>query len=109
MAIKYIHIEPQKKTVAVLEGCKYDAVNQIKKIINETLGLRIDESKYMMNNTYRSVVVCCEDDVYDPQVGEAMAKKKLMNKYYENLHATVNLFVNDINEAMFLLTCENKA
>lgn len=106
MAIKYIHIEPQKKTIALLEGCKYDAVNKIKKIVDRTSGICIDYSKYMMHDNYRAVVVCCEDDEYSRQVGEERAKAKLMDHYYKQLDKTMQKFADDINNVMFMMVSE---
>ena len=57
-----------------------------------------------MNNFYRAVVVCHDEDSYSPEEGERQAKMKLMNHYYEQLDKTLDRFVDDLNTAMFEVT-----
>lgn len=99
--IKYVHVPEQNKTIAVLENTKYDAIHKIVKVMGQTKSLCFDPSKYLMNNSYRAVVVCHPDDEYDPAVGMKMAKAKLLDRYYAALDAKCDEFAEDLNAAQF--------
>lgn len=93
--IKYIHVPEQKKTIAVLQHTEYDAILKINKMMAGT-SMLFDPDRYMMNNTYRAVVVCASGDVYSKEEGERQAKKKLLDKYYRALDNTMELFCDDL-------------
>ena len=101
MAIKYVDVPEQKKTIAILENCKYSAVNQIARITGSTKTIGFDPSKYMMRDTYRAVVVCHGDDTYSLEEGKKQAKKKLLDHYYEALDKRVDMWVEDVNKLMY--------
>ena len=101
MAIRYIHIPEKKKTIAVLKNTQNCAINVINKILGDTKSLCFDEERYKMHDMYRSVVVCYGNDEYDPIEGEKQAKAKLLDHYYEQLDKKVDMFINDLNTAMF--------
>ena len=67
MAIKYFVDEKNKKTVAVLEGCRWDAVNRIQKMLRRgnMYDALLSYSPYLMPDTLRAVVTCSELDQYD--------------------------------------------
>jgi hypothetical protein len=101
MAIKYVNVPEQKKTIAILENCKYSAVNQIAKIIGDTDSMCFNPNKYLMNDVYRAVVVCHPDDEYSLEEGKKQAKKKLLDHYYEALDKRVDMWVEDVNKLMY--------
>ena len=80
MAIKY-YSAPGQKTIAVLDGTKYDAINKIAKLTGES-DLCLFGGKYMMPDTFRVETRCHEGDVFDEEIGKKIAKAKLMKKYY---------------------------
>ena len=100
MSIYYIHIPEQKKTIAVLNNTQNNAINMINKVVCNT-SIIFNKNKYRMHNSYRAVVICGKDDDYDPAEGERQAKKKLLEHYYEQLDKKVDMFINDLNTAMF--------
>lgn len=101
MGIKYVEVPEQRKTVAILENCKYDCVVKISKILGETNSLCFNPNKYLLNNTYRAVVVCHPDDAYDVEEGKRRAKKKLLDHYYEQVNKTLDRFIDDLNTAAY--------
>ena len=95
MAIKYYKVPEKEATIAVLSGCKFDAVNKIVKMLTETeLSVYVD--KYIMPDTFRAVVRRHGDDVFDEKVGEYEAKKKLMEKYYKHFDEKMAMFKRDL-------------
>ena len=97
MAIKYIHIPEQKKTIAVISNAKYAAVHQISRMVNNSKSILFDPCEYLMSDSYRAVVVCHDEDKYSAEEGECMAKRKLLNKYYGALDKRVDAFIADMN------------
>ena len=98
MAIKYFVDEKNKKTVAVLEGCQWDAVNHIQKTLRRG---NLDESllsyrPYLMPDTLRAVVTCSEMDQYDVEEGKRQAKKKLMEHYSKSVEKRVKQYQQDL-------------
>lgn len=97
--IKYYDVPEQLKTIAVLENTSYDAVHQIAKVIGDTNSMCFNPNKYLMNNTYRAVVVCHPDDEYSVEEGRRRAKKKLLDRYYEQLDKRLDMFADDLTAA----------
>ena len=98
MAIKYFVDEKNKKTVAVLEGCKWDAVNHIQKMLrrgNMDEGM-LSYRPYLIPDTLRAVVTCSELDTYDVEEGKRQAKKKLMQHYSKSVEKRVIQYQNDL-------------
>ena len=100
MAIKYYHLK-DGVTIAELRNTKYDCVNRIARVTGKTKSLCFDPSKYLMNNVFRAAVKVHGSDVYDKEVGEKEAKRKVMAKYYRQLDRLSENFVEDLNKAMF--------
>lgn len=90
MAIKY-YSAPGQKTVAVLDGTQYDAINKIAKLTGES-DLCLFGSKYMMPDTFRVVTRCHYGDVFDAETGKKIAKAKLMKKYYKCFDRKMAMF-----------------
>lgn len=99
MAIKYVDIPERRKTIAILSDCKYSAVHKIAKVVGDTNSLCFNPNKYLMNDTYRAVVVCDETDEYDIEKGRLYAKKKLLDHYYEQLDKRLDQFADDLTVA----------
>ena len=98
--IKYYDVPEQKKTIGVLENTKYDAINQIAKVVGDTKSLCFNPNKYLMNDSYRAVVVCHPEDEYDAEEGRRRVKKKLLDHYYEQLDKRIDMFADDLNAAV---------
>ena len=98
--IKYYHLK-DGVTIAELRNTKYDCVNRIARVTGNTKSLCFDPSKYLMNNVFRAAVKVHGSDVYDKEVGEKEAKRKVMAKYYRQLDRLSENFVEDLNKAMF--------
>lgn len=101
MAIKYFHVDQQYKTIGVLDGCRYDCVNKIRCMLEGT-NIKVDEKKYLMNDTIRAVVVACDEDKnsYSRENGKICCKKKLMKKYYKQFDTAMDRFKNDMEKVM---------
>jgi hypothetical protein len=97
MGIRYIHLDSQRKVVAVMNGCEKDCVRKIHRVIDRT-NLAFDESKYLINDTFRGVAVCAEEDEYDPKEGEKIAKAKLLDKYHKMYDATMDRFKEELQK-----------
>ena len=98
--IKYYHLK-DGVTIAELRNTKYDCVNRIARVTGNTKSLCFDPSKYLMHNVFRAAVKVHGSDVYDKEVGEKEAKRKVMAKYYRQLDRLSENFVEDLNKAMF--------
>lgn len=98
--IRYYHLK-NGATIAELRNTKYDCVNCIARVTGSTKSLCFDPSKYLMNNAFRAVVKPHGTDVYNKEIGEQEAKRKVMAKYYRQLDRLSAEFVEDLNKAMF--------
>lgn len=98
MAIKYYKIPEKKITIGVLNGCQYDVANKIAKL---TADLNIDvilyDKKYLMPDTFRAIVRCHDDDVFNEEEGERQVKEKLMNKYYRSFDKRMDMFKKSLD------------
>jgi len=92
MAIKYYINEEKKQVVGVLSNCRWDALNKINKMIRDTDFCFCPSEKFYMPNEFRAVVQCDERDPFDPEVGKAIAKKRILDRYYPALHKRVGKF-----------------
>ena len=98
--IKYYHLK-DGVTIAELRNAKYDCVNRIARVTGGTKSLCFDPSKYLMSNVFRAASKPHGTDVYDKEIGEQEAKRKVMAKYYRQLDRLSAEFVEDLNKAMF--------
>ena len=90
--IKYFINEEKKQVIGVLSGTRWDAYNKIDKMLRDTDFCVAAHKKYMMPDKYRVVVRCDDRDVFDPEVGKQIAKKRILKRYYEALDKRVNQF-----------------
>ena len=95
--IKYYYKPSTRQTFAVLNGCRFDAVNKIGKLMGN-LEWCMCSNKYMMNDTYRVSVKCSDEDVFSEEEGRKQAKAKLMKKYYKDFDRCVDRFKTDLIE-----------
>ena len=98
MAIKYFVDEQNKKTVAVLDGCQWDAVNHIQKTLRRgnMYDALLSYRPYLMPDTLRAVVTCSELDKYDIEEGKRQAKKKLMQHYSKSIEKHIKKYSDDL-------------
>ena len=95
--IKYYYKPSTRQTYAVLNGCRFDAVNKISKMMGN-LEWCMCSNKYMMNDTYRVSVKCSDEDVFSEEEGRKQAKAKLMKKYYKDFDRCVDRFKTGLIE-----------
>ena len=97
MAIKYFVDKENKKTVAVLGGCRWDSINRINKMLRRGVDDELyvgHDSSYLMPNTFRAVVMCSEQDEYDVEEGKRQAKNKLMRNYNKSMDKRIAQYRN---------------
>ena len=105
MAVQYAVIPEEKKTYAMLYGTKFDAINQIKKLMkNSTLGIE-NKKKYMMPPTFKVSTVCDPEDKYNVEEGKKIAKEKLMKHYHESIDKRIDMFKKDLKK-LYSSLCE---
>ena len=98
MAIQYVCMPEKKKTVAILQDTRFDAINKIAKVTRAHNIFFNNYEKYLLNNSYRGVVVCCEEDTYSQETGKKQAKKKCLDRYNAALDAKIAEFRNDVTK-----------
>ena len=94
--IKYFINEEKRQVVGLLEGTRWDAVDKISKMINDTDFCVVPNEKYMMPKEFRVVVQCDPSDEFIPEVGMAYAKERIMKRYYASLDKRVNKFFDAV-------------
>lgn len=104
MGIKYYYLKERNEVIAVLENTRYDAASKIAKVLTCTKSLGFDLTKYVMPSSFRAVAKCHPADEWNPEIGEKVAKEKLMRKYYKAYDRQLEAFVQDLNTAMFEVT-----
>ena len=95
--IKYYYKPSTRQTYAVLNYCRFDAVNKIAKLMGN-LDWCMCSDRYTMKDTYRVSVKCSDDDVFSEEEGRKQAKAKLMKRYYKDFDACINRFRSDLIE-----------
>lgn len=94
--IKYFVNEEERKIVAVLENTRWDAYNKICKMTRDTDFCVVPKEKYMMHSAYRSVVTCDSRDEFNVKIGKQIAKKRVLDHYYEALDRRVDEFRSSV-------------
>lgn len=92
MAIKYFVNEEKRQVIGLLENTKYDAVNKIEKMMNDTEFCLCLCKKYLMPSEYRAVVQCDPRDEFSVEEGKKKAKERIMKRYYPALDKRVDKF-----------------
>lgn len=106
MAIKYISIPEEKKTIAVIHHTEDAAIDRINNVLGGTQTLFFDPEKYKMKNSYKATVICRDGDEYSEERGKEEAKKKVLKHYYTALDKKCDAFIEDLNTAMFRAVCK---
>lgn len=92
--IKYFVNEEKRQVIAILENTRWDAYNKIDKMVRDTEFCVVPNEKYMMPCEFRVVVTCDPRDEFIPEVGQKIAKKRLLKNYYASLDKRVNKFLD---------------
>lgn len=95
--IKYYVNEEKRLVIAVLNGTTYDVINKISKMTYDNNFLYHYSKKYLMPNSFKSVVVCDPKDDFDVETGKAIAKKRVMDRYYQSFDKRMKLFIKDVD------------
>ena len=91
MPIKYVSIPEQGKTIAILAETRYDAINHIKNRCGDS-HVWVCMKDYEMPNYFKSTVRVKEPDVFDTEIGQQIAKQKVLAKYYKVYDKKVEKF-----------------
>lgn len=96
--VKYIVDETNRIVVAEIDGCRFDAVEELNNrfIPNVTSGIVVawdfNNCKFMMKDKYRAVAKCHEEDTWDAEFGKRVACAKLTDVYHRSMNKRLNLF-----------------
>ena len=89
-------------TVAVMTGCEDDAIDLLNKrgLLPEFNYYSPDDTilKYKMPKSFSGKATCSVDDNPDPVVGAALARAKMLKKYYTSLSKRVKMRMDEIKK-----------
>ena len=87
-------------TVAVMTGCEDDAIDLLNKrgLLPEFNYYSPDDTilKYKMPKSFSGKATCSVDDNPDPAVGAALARAKMLKKYYTSLAKRIKLRLKEL-------------
>ena len=99
--IHYVVNENKKTVVAILDNsqrgiynditCTNDAINKVKKLGIFPLDYK-EREILRMAPKYTAKTTCVEPDVFDVEKGKEIAKKKVLDKYYNALDKRIGKF-----------------
>lgn len=92
--IKISVFEDQNKVIARLDGCKDDAYNYIKKRLPKCVILK--QEAVQMPNSFRAIVRCNPDDIFDGEIGAEIARKRVIAKYDRAMRRVLAPIVKDL-------------
>lgn len=92
MAIKYFVNEEKRQVIGLLANTKYDAINKIEKMMDNTEFCFCASKKYLMPSEYRAVVQCDPKDEFSVEEGKKKAKERIMKRYYPALDKRIAKF-----------------
>ena len=92
--VKYSVIEDRRKVVARLEGCENDAYNLLMKRL--PAGLILDKNAVKMQNVFKASVTCHPEDDFDEDIGKAIAKVRVIEKYNRAMFKILDSFADSI-------------
>lgn len=97
MGMKFIQDKELGTTTAIMEGCKYDAMQKFWKLMahskkGKVVDVLLDSDAFGLQDTYTATVKLHPDDVWDDKIGIAEARKKVLKKYNKAFNkAMVNM------------------
>ena len=94
--IKYFVNEKKRQVIALLDNTQWDAYNKICKMVRDTDFCVVPSEKYMMPSEFRVVVQCDDKDEFNPEIGQEIAKKRILDRYYSALDKRVNKFFDAV-------------
>lgn len=86
MGIRFIQDKETGITTAIMENCKYDAMNKFWKLMRYSkkgtnIDMLLSSDAFGIQDTYTATVKLNPDDVWDDKIGIAEARKKVLKKY----------------------------
>ena len=104
MAIRYIVNEKDRIVVAVIDGCKNDAVNAANAWTNGydwNAAQRVNTTvyfnkKYYIPDKFTGIARCCEDDEWNEDIGKKIARDRVLDKYHRSLNKAIRKINKDI-------------
>lgn len=86
MGIRFIQDKETGITTAIMENCKYDAMNKFWKLMRYSkkgtnIDMLLSSDAFGIQDTYTATVKLHPDDVWDDKIGIAEARKKVLKKY----------------------------
>lgn len=90
------YIDENKKTVVCkINGCAFDAISTI--LLNQTATLYDENmSDLLMKDTYQGKAKCCDEDMWDKDVGKKIALSRALKKYYKNKKKIVESYAQKL-------------
>lgn len=95
--IKYFVNEEKRQVIGLLDDTRYDALNKIDKMLDGT-PFSYWNKKCIMPNSFKVVVTCDPSDEFDVEIGKKIAKKRIMDHYYNSFDKRIDVFVTDVND-----------
>lgn len=90
--IKYFINEEKRQVIGLLEDTQWDAYNKISKMIRDTDFCVAPSKKYLMPSEFKAIVQCDPADTFDVEEGKRIAKKRILDRYYESLDKRIEKF-----------------
>ena len=99
--ISYTQIMPIGKTIATLDGCKYNLSRFLNRIASEnstSIVFYPDDDRFYLNESYRASSKVNYDggDTFNSEIGCEISKEKVMNKYHRDFDVGILKFINEL-------------
>ena len=109
--VEYLHFPEQGIVVAKIAGCTWDALEEINRKFVEpsTCEIQFEErfsrkhNAFRMPFSFKAVARCHEEDEYDEKKGEAIALRKLTDKYQSALNKRFYLFMKHMDKSLKIM------
>lgn len=100
--VKYYVNEDKRTVVAVIDGCNWDAYNEVEKIV-ENYGVHVsDYNKVVyMPRTFKGIAKCHPEDKWDEEVGKKVARHKLLVAYNEAKFNAIRGYYRNLLSAVY--------
>lgn len=102
--VKFFVDRENKVVVATIIGCRYDAIDKINSLISNVSSYEyLDvyfKSKLLMNDTYKAVAKCDDEDEFDEEIGKKIAMDKLTERYHKSLNNRIVKFIEMFDKVL---------
>ncbi len=97
----FIVKKEEGKIICIMDHTQFHAASYfINNVETRLIDAYIPKVKYLMPDRFVGIATCSADDVWDEQIGRAIAYNRALKKYSTSFFKHINIMINEVDDAL---------